>query len=220
MAVPHDGYDAAWISHGPVMDFLPDVILSLAASPWIYLAALALVILDGFFPLFPSEAVIVGLAALCASTGSPNLIPLLLVATLGSATADTATYLLGRMVGRRRLDNLRLRPLSRLLDWAETGLATRPAMLILVARFIPWGRLAVNLMAGALAYPYLRHAPYCLLASTLWAIYNVAMGYLAGRWFMGNPLLGMVIAIILAIGFGLVLDRAIALLRRTKGLSV
>jgi len=202
------------------MDFLHDIILPLAGSPWLYLIALALVVLDGFFPLFPSEAVIVALAALAATNDSPHLLPLFLTATAGAILADNATYLIGRSLGRQRVENLRLPPLTRLLGWAEKSLQTRPAMLVLVARFIPWARLAVNLTAGTVSYPYRRFAPLYVFASTLWATYNVAMGYLAGRWFSSNPLLGMILAIVFAIIVGVVLDKLIGLARRGNRLGV
>lgn len=188
------------------MDALADLILPLAASHWIYAIAFGLVVLDGFFPLFPSEAVIVGLAALAASTGLPSVLALLLVAALGAIVADSATYAIGRALGRSRIEAIPIKPLHRLLAWAELSLARRPTILVLVARFIPWARLAVNLSAGALTFPYWRYAPFCILASTLWAIYNVTMGYLAGQWFSSNPLLGMAIAIVVAIALGVALD--------------
>ena len=37
--------------------------------------------------------------------------------------------------------------------WAGRELRKRPASLILVARFVPIGRVAVNLTAGATHYP-------------------------------------------------------------------
>ena len=104
------------------MDFLHDIILPLAGSPWLYLIALALVVLDGFFPLFPSEAVIVALAALAATNDTPDLLALFLTATAGAILADNATYLIGRSLGRQRVENLRLPPLTRLLGWAEKSL--------------------------------------------------------------------------------------------------
>ena len=93
-------------------------------------------------------------------------------------------------------------------------------MLVLVARFIPWARLAVNLTAGTVSYPYRRFAPLYVFASTLWATYNVAMGYLAGRWFSSNPLLGMILAIVFAIIIGVALDKLIGLARRGNRLGV
>ena len=78
-------------------------------------------------------------------------------------------------------------------------------------------RLAVNITAGMEEFPYSRFLPLCVMASAAWATYNVAIGISAGRWFEDNPLLGMGIAIAVAIFLGWVLDITIArLLNRTK----
>lgn len=198
------------------MDILTGLILPLAASPWIYLIALALVVLDGVFPVFPSEVVIVGLASLAASSAAPDLLVLLLVAAMGAIAGDSLTYAIGRLVGVRRLQATRLRPLARLLRWASRRLGPRAGMVILTARFIPFARLAVNLTAGSTGYAYQRFFPFSLAAGMVWAGYNVAMGYFAGQWFSAQPLLGMVLAIILAIGFGVLLDALSSRLRRRK----
>ena len=198
------------------MDLLNDVILPLAASPWIYLVTLALVVLDGVFPVFPSEVVIVGLASLAASSAVPDPLLLILVAALGAMIGDTLTYLLGRLAGIRRLQATRLRPLARMLRWASRRMNRRAGMVILTARFIPFARLAVNLTAGSTGFPLTRFAPFCALAGLAWALYNVAMGTLAGHWFSGQPLWGMGLAIAFAILIGLVLDAASARLRRPR----
>ncbi|WP_338720251.1 VTT domain-containing protein [Devosia sp. XK-2] len=196
------------------MDILNDLVLPLAASPWVYAIALGLVILDSFFPLFPSEVVIVGLASLAASHAEPDIVLLLLIAALGALVGDTLTYFLGRFIGVRRLQSTRLRPLVRLLRWASRRLGRRAGMVILTARFIPWARLAVNLTAGSTGYAFWRFAPFCLAASTLWAAYNVTMGYLAGHWFSAQPIIGMLAAIILAVALGFLLDAINTRIRR------
>jgi membrane protein DedA with SNARE-associated domain len=196
------------------MDILNDLVLPLASSPWVYAIALGLVILDSFFPLFPSEVVIVGLASLAASHAAPDILLLLLIAALGALIGDILTYFLGRVIGVRRLQSTRLRPLVRLLRWASRRLGRRAGMVILTARFIPWARLAVNLTAGSTGYAFWRFAPFCLAASALWAAYNVTMGYLAGHWFSGQPIIGMLAAIVLAVALGFLLDAINTRIRR------
>lgn len=198
------------------MDLITGFILALATSPWVYLLALALVMLDGVFPVFPSEIVIVGLAALSASQGTPDATLLFLTATLGAIIGDTLTYGLGRLVGVRRLQSTPFRPLARSLRWAGRRMNHRMGMVILTARFIPFARLAVNLTAGSTNIPFARFAPFCVLAGCAWAAYNVAMCSLAGRWFNDQPLLGMALAIVLAVAFGFLLDFAASRLRRTR----
>jgi len=188
------------------MDIFNDLVLPLATSPWVYLIALLLVVLDGICPVFPSELIVAGLAALAASSAVPDIVLLLLTASLGAMLGDSLTYALGRLIGVRRLQSTRLRPLARLLRWASRRMGPRAGMVVLTARFIPFARLAVNLTAGSTNFPYARFAPFCLVAGVIWAADNVTLGYFAGHWFRNQPLLGMALAIGLAMAIGLALD--------------
>lgn len=198
------------------MDFLNDFLLPLANSPWIYAIALALVVLDAVFPVFPSEVLVVGLASLAAASAVPDLMLLMLVASAGAFVGDILTYTIGRQIGIRRLQSTRFRPLARMLRWASRRLGPRAGMVVLTARFIPFARLAVNLAAGSTGYAFARFAPFCLAAGLAWAIYNVTMGYLAGHWFKSQPLLGMAIAIALAVLLGFALDLGAARWRNRR----
>jgi membrane-associated protein len=199
------------------MDILNDYVLPLAASPWIYAIAFVLIAVDGFFPPFPSESVVVALAALSASNGVPDIGPLLAVAAAGAIAGDNVAYLGGRAIGRRRLLQLRFAPLARLVGWAEAGLAARPGTLFLAARYIPLGRFGVNVTAGAVDYPFRRFLPWCIAAGASWAGYTVLVGFAAGKWFERQPLLGMAVAIIVAFALGWLLDLAIGLVRTRFG---
>ena len=199
------------------MDILNDYVLPLAASPWIYAIAFVLIAVDGFFPPFPSESVVVALAALSASNGVPDIGPLLAVAAAGAIAGDNVAYLGGRAIGRRRLLQLRFAPLTRLVGWAEAGLAARPGSLFLAARYVPLGRFGVNVTAGAVDYPFRRFLPWCIAAGASWAGYTVLVGFAAGKWFEQQPLLGMAVAIIVAFALGWLLDLAIGLVRTRFG---
>jgi len=199
------------------MDILNDYVLPLAASPWIYAIAFVLIAVDGFFPPFPSESVVVALAALSASNGVPDIGPLLAVAAAGAIAGDNVAYLGGRAIGRRRLLQLRFAPLTRLVGWAEAGLAARPGTLFLAARYVPLGRFGVNVTAGAVDYPFRRFLPWCIAAGASWAGYTVLVGFAAGKWFEQQPLLGMAVAIIVAFALGWLLDLAIGLVRTRFG---
>jgi membrane-associated protein len=98
--------------------------------------------------------------------------------------------------------------------WAGRELRKRPASLILVARFVPIGRVAVNLTAGVTQYPHLRFVGLTVLSASLWAAYSVGIGLFFGQWFEDNHLLGAVIAIICAVALGIVVDLVINRLRR------
>lgn len=195
------------------MQAINDFILAAAGQPWVLFLVLACCLIDGFFPPIPSESVVVGLAAVSATAGVPNAWLLVLVAAIGAFSGDNIAYLLGRRIGTTRWRWMRTQRMQGAFRWASRELRRRAASLILVARFIPIGRVAVNLTAGA---THFRHAEFIALtglSAVLWAGYSVGIGAFFGQWFEHNHLLGAVIAIIAAIILGVIVDRIISKVR-------
>lgn len=191
------------------MQAINDFILAAAGQPWVLFLVLACCIIDGFFPPIPSESVVVGLAAVAATADVPNPWLLMLVAALGAFSGDNIAYLIGRRVGTRRWHWMRGPRMQSAFRWAGQELRKRPASLILVARFVPIGRVAVNLTAGVSHYPRLRFIGLTVLSATLWAAYSVGIGLFFGQWFENNHLLGAAIAIVCAVALGIVVDLVI-----------
>jgi membrane-associated protein len=197
------------------MQAINDFILTAAGQPWVLLLVLACCLIDGFFPPIPSESVVVGLAAVAATADVPNPWLLMLVAGVGAFSGDNIAYLIGRRVGTRRWSWMRGPRMQSAFRWAGKELRKRPASLILVARFVPIGRVAVNLTAGVTHYPRLRFVGLTVLSATLWAGYSVGIGLFFGQWFEDNHLLGAAIAIVCAVALGIAVDVAINRLRGT-----
>ncbi|MEN8581144.1 DedA family protein [Arthrobacter sp. KBS0703] len=195
------------------MQAINDFILAAAGQPWVLLLVLACCVIDGFFPPIPSESVVVGLAAVASTAHVPNPWLLIAVAALGAFTGDNTAYLIGRGVGTTRWRWMRGPRMQRAFRWAGRELRKRPASLILVARFVPIGRVAVNLTAGATHYSRPRFIGMTVLSASLWATYSVAIGLFFGQWFEHNHLLGAAIAIACAIVLGILVDMALAKLR-------
>jgi membrane protein DedA with SNARE-associated domain len=82
-----------------------------------------------------------------------------------------------------------------------------------VARFVPIGRVAVNLTAGATHFAHLRFVGLTVLSAALWSSYSVSIGLFFGQWFEDNHLLGATIAIVCAILLGIIVDILISRLR-------
>jgi membrane-associated protein len=195
------------------MQAINDFILAAAGQPWVLFLVLACCLIDGFFPPIPSESVVVGLAAVAATADVPNPWMLMLVAGLGAFSGDNIAYVIGRRVGTRRWSWMRGARMQSAFRWAGGELRKRPASLILVARFVPIGRVAVNLTAGVTHYPRPRFIGLTILSATLWASYSVGIGLFFGQWFEDNHLLGAVIAIICAVALGIMVDLAINRIR-------
>ena len=199
-----------------MLDGVNDVILDLAGSPWVYLVVFAFVAIDAFVPPVPSESALVALAAVSVSSGDPDLLLLGLVAVAGALVGDNTAYGIGRKMGTDRFAILRKPKAKELIERAETELDKRAATLILTARYIPVGRVAVNVTAGATRFPYRRFLPLAVLAATSWAAYNIGIGVVAGSWVRDNPLLGAGAAIVFALVVGVVIDKLLARHRRSS----
>ena len=195
------------------MQAINDFILAAAGQPWVLVLVFACCLIDGFFPPIPSESVVVGLAAVAATADVPNPALLIAAAAAGAFVGDNVAYLIGRGTGTRRWTWQRGPRMQAAFRWAGRELRKRPASLILVARFVPIGRVAVNLTAGATHYPRPRFISLTILSALLWAGYSVGIGLSVGPWFQKNHVLAATIAIICAVVLGVILDRVISKVR-------
>lgn len=184
------------------------------ASPWLYLVLFAVTVIDGFFPPVPSETVLVAAAAVAASTGDGNLLLLGAVAAIGAAIGDNIAFVIGRGLGTTRFAWMRRPRVAATFAYAQQALDRRSATLILGARYIPVGRVAVNMSAGALRFPWRRFLPLSLVAGLSWSIFSLAIGLLAGAWIKDQPLLSAGLGIVIALLIGFTIDRIAAARRR------
>lgn len=194
-----------------MIDSLNAFIFDNSASAWALIAVFALAMLDGFVPPLPSESIVITLAAISASTGSPELVLLGICAATGAFLGDNITYLIGRHSGLGRLADSERPKVQRAFSWAATELHRRGGLAIIVARYIPVGRVAVNLTAGASKFSHPKFVALDVVAVTTWAGYSVAIGALAGHWFENHPLVAALSGICFAVLTGFVIDK---LLRR------
>ena len=196
------------------MEALNELVVSWAASPFVLVVVLLLVALDGFFPPMPSESVVVAVAAIGVATGTPNPWAVLLVAAIGSFVGDNLAFSAGRRVDLDRFRWTRGPKAARLLTRARSALDRRAASVILTARFVPVGRVAVNVMAGSSGFPRRRFVPLSAVSGAAWAGYSVLVGVFAGAWLRDQPVLGALVAVAVALVGGLGID---LVLRKVQG---
>ena len=151
---------------------------------------------------------------MAATADVPNPALLAVTAAAGAFIGDNIAYVIGRNVGTRRWAWMRGHRMQRAFRWAGAELRKRPASLILVARFVPIGRVAVNLTAGATHFAQSRFVALTVLSAVLWAAYSVAIGlFFFGQWFEENHLLGVIVAVVCAVGLGILVDVVIGKVR-------
>ncbi len=186
------------------------LLLTLAASPWVYPALWLFATIDGFFPPIPSETAVIALAALGGAGGVPSVPLVILAAAVGAFTGDQVAYTIGALLDVRRLPYLhRPRPQA-MLAWAERALSERGSSFILAARYIPVGRVAVNMTAGALRFPRRRFVGLTAIGAVVWALYGTVIGLAAGTWLASRPLIGVVVGVVVGALLGTAVDTVLS----------
>ena len=157
----------------------PDAVLALGA--WAYVVLALAVLADSVIPLIPSELLCVAAGAF-AATGRLNGWVVLLAVVVGGVLGDQATYHLGRAGSRRAMRTMTATPRRRrFFERLQGALSRRRTSTIVVARFVPGGRTGVGLLAGMTAQPRRGYAAASLLGVSVWALYLVGAGYVAGH---------------------------------------
>lgn len=195
-----------WTSLASVLASLQDTILSLTSSPWIYPAVWAVTVIDGVFPPIPSESIVIAAATTWQQKGVPNVVFLWLAAAFGAWCGDQLAYTIGKAIPVRKVPGMRGPRGLAALDWAERALGHRGTSFIIAARFIPIGRVAVNLTAGTLRFPRRRFMAIDGVAAAIWATYSIALGVFAGSLLNDNLLASIAIGVAGGIALGYLVD--------------
>jgi membrane-associated protein len=198
----------------PTVDRMIEILESAITSPWVYVALFAIAVLDGFFPVVPSETMVIT-AGVFAAGGEPELVPVIAVAALGAFIGDHISYEIGRRTGPGMLR--RLRPGGRrraAFDWAANTLAVRGGLLLVVARYVPGGRTVATMTTGAVGYSRRKFALFGALAASSWGLYSALVGYLGGAAFEHDKLKGLLFGLGLAATITMLVELARHLRRR------
>ncbi len=197
---------ASWVSFSAFFSSLQDAILSLTESIWIYPAVWCVTVIDGIFPPIPSESVVIAAATTWQQTGHPTIVFIWLAAAFGAWCGDQLAYAIGMTIPVRKVPGMRGPRGLATLDWAEHALEHRGTSFIIAARFIPVGRVAVNLTAGALRFPRRRFMAVDALGASIWATYSIVLGTIAGSVLHNNLLLSIAIGVVGGIVLGYLVD--------------
>lgn len=139
----------------------------------------------------------------------------LITAAAGAAAGDNIAYAVGRRIGVARFAWMRRPRVMHAVERAGRELDRRPASVLLTARYIPVGRVVVNMTAGATGLSRRRFVPLSIVGGVCWAAYMIAIGVLVGTWASSHPVLSMALGIALSMLLGLAIDR----IRRWVGKS-
>jgi membrane-associated protein len=158
-------------------------------------------LLIGFF--LPGDTLLIS-AGLLASREIVNIWVVVLVCFTAAVTGDATGYAIGHKVGRRLFQ----RPESRLfkpenVERAERFFQKHGGKAVILARFVPFVRTFVPVVAGVGAMRYRYFALYNVVGALLWAVGLSLFGYYLGdsvpgldKYIVPLALGGMVLSLI------------------------
>jgi membrane-associated protein len=157
-----------------------DLLASVASPLTAYLVLMALLAMDAFVPVVPTQAVMITGGALTVY-GGLSLPVTIAVGALGVFAGDLVCYLLGRSTRQRPAVRQPAKGRARRAAARFTRGLRRPGpMVILMCRFVPGGRMAACFQAGRVRYPARLFLSYEAAAALGWATYGGLVGHLGG----------------------------------------
>ena len=167
--------------------------LAESAADYGYWAVLLVVAGDGVFPVLPGETAIVA-AAVLAADGHLNLFLVILAGAAGAVIGDSCAFALGRAGGgpiKRAV--ARFAGADR-LEAAERMVRRQGPALVVVGRFLPGIRIAINMSCGAGQMDYRRFIVFDAIGAALWSSQAALLGYFAGKAFADQLWVAFVVA--------------------------
>ena len=195
---------------------MDELIAGLAADPWALAVLAGVVFADAFLVVVPGEVAVTALGTVAVAHGLPPLWAVILVGGSAAFAGDVCCYLVGRMLHPHEWRILRHDRLQRALDAAARRLRTHAATAVFTARFIPFGRLAVNLSAGTAVVPAVRYLPIAAVAALAWAAFQALAGAAIAALVPGGTVVAVLVSIVVALGIGWTVDRVIAKVRPSR----
>jgi membrane-associated protein len=174
------------------------IVDAVSGSSWSYGVVFGVAALDAFFPLVPSETVVIA-AGVLASNGDLRIELIIPAAAIGAICGDNVSFWVGRTLGERIAGKLFAGDRRRHLDRAHRLLEERGGYLIVIARFIPGGRTAATFAAGSLDWAWRRFIKFDIAAGIVWASYAALLGYFGGKTFKDSPFKGFLVAFAIAL---------------------
>ncbi|MBD3670430.1 MAG: DedA family protein [Gammaproteobacteria bacterium] len=146
-----------------------------------YLGVYVLIIAFSIIPL--SKTLVIVAAGLLAAQGTGNLYLYTLVSMLALVSADSLYYLLGRFSGRRVLNWKLFKGLNEAerMEKARSKFKQSEWMAVFTARFLPFIRSLIFLLAGMNRMTVLRFVSADAISAVLFVPVFIGLGYYLGE---------------------------------------
>jgi membrane protein DedA with SNARE-associated domain len=178
-----------------IFDWLKDY----SASPWFYLIILIVAFFDSFFPVVPSETMVI-IGGVSAGLGQLEWPLVAVLAALGAFLGDNFAYYIGVFFSERLQKRYNKTNKGRQrLRWAQHQIENRGGNLLITARFIPGGRTIVTLSCGITGQSRRWFMKWSAIAGVIWGLYATLLGFIGGKSFQDNHTKAFITAFSIAI---------------------
>jgi membrane-associated protein len=188
-----------------VLSRLTDYLQGLLPSPWLWAVVFVISALDALLPFMPSDTTVIVVGVLVADAPI-RLIVLVLVGAAGAMAGDLLGYVIGRRSHRMLARLTRTDSGKRRYDWVTHQIRRHGTLLIMLARYIPGGRVATMLTAGALHYPTRKFLVTEAVATLVWAAFFALIGYIGGESYEDHPAKGLLLAFAIGIALAVLVE--------------
>jgi membrane protein DedA with SNARE-associated domain len=172
-----------------MLDFINTIFDSLkdySASPWFYLIIAVIAFFDSFFPVVPSETMVI-IGGVSAGLGQLEWPLVALLAAVGAFLGDNFAYYIGVFFSERLQQRYNKSDKGRQrLRWAQHQIENRGGNLLITARFIPGGRTLVTLSCGITGQSRRWFVKWSAIAGVIWGLYATLLGFIGGRSFQDD----------------------------------
>lgn len=166
-----DGQVTSWLdAFGPVLFYVIVFVLVFAGTG---------LFVGAFIPFITGDSLLFAAGILTAGSDSLNIWVLAIGVGIAAFLGDQVGFLLGRRFGRPYLDRRRGAWIRRGITRAERFYTDLGWWAVVVARFIPWGRVLVPPIAGIARMNYAKFVAANVVGAMAWGVLLVVTGYFA-----------------------------------------
>ena len=134
-------------------------------------------VLLGFF--LPGDSILFSAGLVAAAHGEVNIVILVSVIFLAAFFGDQVGFVLGRTVGRPYLDKHKGPRIQKMIERSERFYEQTGWWAVVAARFFPWVRTFVPVIAGASRMNYYKFLSANALGAFLWGVGITLAGFYA-----------------------------------------
>ena len=158
---------------------IEDLANALGSGTYALVAVMAFLETGAFVGLIAPGEFTVIIGGVIAGQGTIDVIPLLGLVWLSCVLGDTASFFVGRRLGRRFLEKHgpKFKITDKRLNQVDEYFARHGGKTILIGRFIGLVRAVAPFIAGESGLKYRSFLPYSILGTGLWSAFYTLLGY-------------------------------------------